>query len=83
LQQSSFPAGPQVAATPEHRFATGAPQTLLLLQVPEAQSAPMVHACPFFFLHNPVASQVFAPVQLSASSAPVTATQVPPTPVQA
>ena len=82
-QQSPFPDGPQVGATPEHRFATSAPQTLLLLQVPEAQSAPMVHACPFFFLHAPVASQVLTPVQVSASSALVTTTQVPPAPVQA
>jgi hypothetical protein len=55
----------------------------LALQVPETQSAPVVHVWPFFFLHAPVASQVFAPVQLSGSSALVTATQVPPAPVQA
>jgi hypothetical protein len=34
-------------------------------------------------LHAPVASQVIGPVHVSGSSAPVTATQVPPAPVQA
>jgi hypothetical protein len=43
----------------------------------------VVHACPDFILHMPVASQVFVPLQLSASSALFTATHVPPPPVQA
>jgi hypothetical protein len=33
-------------------------------------------------LHAPLASQVFLPVRVSASSALVIATQVPPVPVQ-
>jgi hypothetical protein len=41
------------------------------------------HACPFFVLQTPAALQVFVPLQLSASSPLVTATQVPPVPVQA
>ena len=52
-------------------------------QVPDRQSVPRVHAWPSFFLHFPVASQVLVPVQVSGSSALVTATHVPPAPVQA
>jgi hypothetical protein len=44
---------------------------------PLAQLAPVVAACPFFSLHAPVASQVVAPEQVSASSADVTATHAP------
>jgi hypothetical protein len=55
----------------------------LSVQVPVAQSPVAVQFSPLFFLHAPAALQVFAPVQLSASSALVTATQVPPDPVQA
>jgi hypothetical protein len=42
-----------------------------------------VQACPCFLLQTPVASQVCVPLQVSASSAFVIATQVPPVPVQA
>jgi hypothetical protein len=56
---------------------------LLLQWLVEAQTASLEHACPFFFLHTPIASQVFEPVQVSVSSALVTATQVPPTPLHA
>jgi hypothetical protein len=52
-------------------------------QFPEAQSVAAPQVCPGFFLHAPKASQVLLPVQVSASSALVTATQVPPAPVQA
>jgi hypothetical protein len=52
-------------------------------QLPEAQSVLTPQPCPGFFLHTPKASQVLLPVQVSASSALVTATQVPPAPVQA
>jgi hypothetical protein len=51
-------------------------------QLPPMQSVPPVHACPIFFLQAPLASQVLDPVQVSGSSALVTATQVPPGPVQ-
>ena len=44
---------------------------------------PTPHDCPAFFLQAPVASQLLVPLQLSASSAFVIATQVPPVPVQA
>ena len=50
-------------------------------QLPPMQSVPAVHACPIFFLQAPSASQVLDPVQVSGSSAFVTATQVPPGPV--
>jgi hypothetical protein len=53
------------------------------VQVPVAQLPGGVHAWPLFSAQVPVALQVFAPVQVSASSALVTATQVPPAPVQA
>jgi hypothetical protein len=39
---------------------------------PEAHSAPLWHTSLFFFLHTPLASQVFAPVHESASSSSVT-----------
>ena len=45
--------------------------------------AAAVHACPCFLLQAPVASQICVPLQLSASSAFVIATQVPPVPEQA
>jgi len=57
-------------------------QQKLSVQLPEAQSPAARQAMPGFFLHNPLASQVFAPVQVLASSAFLTATQVPPEPVQ-
>lgn len=41
-----------------------------------------MQACPCFVLQAPVPSQVLVPVQLSASSPFLTATQVPPEPVQ-
>jgi hypothetical protein len=53
------------------------------VHAPDAQLAGDVHACPFFFLHTPLASQVFVPMQLLAFSALVIVTQVPPAPVQA
>jgi hypothetical protein len=64
------------------------PEQALLQQTASAQvvlrhSVPVEHDCPAFFLHAPLALQVFAPLQLSGSSAFVTATQVPSTPVQA
>jgi len=58
-------------------------QQTLSRQLPVAQSVPAPQLCPGFFLHAPVASQVLLPVQVSASSALVTATHVPPAPVQA
>ena len=53
------------------------------MQLPAAQLPGGVHAWPLFSAQVPVALQVLAPVQVSASSALVTATQVPPAPVQA
>jgi hypothetical protein len=47
------------------------------------QSASTLQICPWVSLHIPVLSQVFAPEQLSASSAPATTTHVPPPLVQA
>jgi hypothetical protein len=46
----------------------------LPLQFAEAQSFPIEHACPFANLHAPVASHVFAPLQVApvVSSALVT-----------
>ena len=41
-----------------------------------------VHACPCFAWHVPVESQVLVALQVEGSSAFVTATQVPPAPVQ-
>jgi hypothetical protein len=65
-----------------------APEHAALQQNPSAQKPlphwlAAVHACPPFILHMPVASQLFVPLQLSASSALFTATHVPPPPVQA
>jgi hypothetical protein len=64
------------------------PVQALLQQTPSAQYplphwVPAVQACPAFALQPPVASQLLVPLQLSASSAPVTDTHVPPPPVQA
>ena len=50
------------------------------VQLAEAQSPATVQAMPGFFLHTPFASQVFAPVQVLASSALFTAVHVPPVP---
>jgi hypothetical protein len=59
-------------------------QQKLSTQSPVAQSPSVgVQLSPFFFLHAPTALQVFGPVQVSVSSAPTTASQVPPAPVQA
>ena len=63
------------------------PLQALLQQTPSAklpprQSVPAVHACPIFFLQVPLVSHVLDPVQVSGSSAFVTATQAPPGPVQ-
>ena len=52
-------------------------------QLVEAHSVPPTHVWPGFFLQAPAAPQVLLPVQVSASSALVTATHVPPVPVQA
>ena len=65
-----------------------APPHAALQQNPSAQKPlphwlAAVHACPAFSLHIPVGSQLFVPLQLSASSALFTATHVPPPPVQA
>jgi hypothetical protein len=57
-------------------------QQTVSAQLPLTHSVPAVHVCPVFFLQAPLALQVLAPVQLSGSSAFVTATQVPPGPVQ-
>jgi hypothetical protein len=59
----------------------------LLQQTPSAQlppmhSVPAVHDCAFFFLQVPLESQLLVPLQLSGSSAFVTAAQVPPGPAQ-
>jgi hypothetical protein len=64
------------------------PPQAALQQTPSAQKPlphwlAAVHACPAFSLHIPVGSQLFVPLQLSASSALFTATHVPPPPVQA
>jgi hypothetical protein len=48
-------------------------------QKPLAQSAALAHGRPALSLHTPVASQVLVPVQVSGSSAPVTAPHVPAT----
>jgi hypothetical protein len=63
------------------------PLQTLLQQTPSAQLPPVhsvsaVHACAFFFLQAPLESQLLVPLQLSGSSAFVTAAQVPPGPVQ-
>jgi hypothetical protein len=58
-------------------------QQTLLTQLPLTQSVATLQACPDFFLHAPLALQLLVPLQLSESSAFVTATQVPPVPVQA
>ena len=62
------------------------PLQAVLQQTPSAQllethCVPAVQVWPFFFLQVPDASQVLAPVQLSASSALFTAVQVPPVPL--
>ena len=75
---------PLVAAS---AHASQAPPHAALQQTPSAQKplthwVPAVHVCPGFSLHAPMASQVFVELQVSASSALFTATQVPPPPVQ-
>lgn len=52
-------------------------------QYPVTHAVAAVHGCPCLILHAPLASQALLPVQVSASSALVTATHVPPPPVQA
>jgi hypothetical protein len=52
-------------------------QTPSTEQIPPTHSVPPPHGCPSRFLQAPLASQVLVPVQLSASSALLTATQVP------
>jgi hypothetical protein len=52
-------------------------QTPSTEQIPPTHSVPPPHGCPSRFLHAPLASQVLVPVQLSASAALLTATQVP------
>lgn len=52
-------------------------------QKPLTHSPAIVHDRPVFSLQAPVASQLLMPLQLPGSSALVTATQVPPPPVQA
>ena len=65
-----------------------APLQALPQQTPSTQNVlthwdPVVQVCPCFSLHAPVPSQVLVVVlQLSGSSALLTATQVPPAPVQ-
>ena len=64
-----------------------APLQALPQQTPSTQNVvthwdPAVQVCPCFSLQAPVPSQVLAPLQLSGSSLLVTATQVPPAPVQ-
>jgi hypothetical protein len=58
------------------------PQQCPSTQLPLAQSVGLAQVCPGLFLHAPLASQVLPVVQVSGSSIPVTATQVPPAPVQ-
>jgi hypothetical protein len=64
-----------------------APQAVLQqcrsAQRPVTQSVPTAQVWPCLVLQAPVESQVSVPMQLSGSSALVTATQVPPPPVQA
>jgi hypothetical protein len=50
--------------------------------LPDAHVEAAAHVWPFFFLHAPAASQVFAPVHVSRSSALVTLTHAPPPGVQ-
>jgi hypothetical protein len=52
-------------------------------QYPVTHWLALVQVCPAFSLHTPFPSQVLAPLQTPGSSALVTATQVPPPPVQA
>ena len=64
-----------------------APLQALPQQTPSTQYVvthcdPVVQVCPCFSLQAPLASQVLPPEQLSESSPLVTATQVPPAPVQ-
>lgn len=65
-----------------------APLHALLQQTPSAQKPlkhcePNVQVCPGLFLQAPVASQLLALLQVSGSSALVTATHAPPPPVHA
>lgn len=68
--------------------ASQAPLQAVLQHTPSMQlllwhSLAALHVCPVFFLHDPEASQLLVPLQLSLSSALVILTQVPPPPVQA
>jgi len=72
-----------VSAHDSHWPVQSASQHTLSVQWLLRQSSATEQAWPCLVLHAPSASQVFVPVQVSASSALVTATQVPPPPVQA
>ena len=78
----------QVPGPEDSAQASQAPAQAVLQQTPSAQKPlthwlAAVHACPAFSLQAPVASHDFVLVQLFASSALVTATQMPPPPVHA
>jgi hypothetical protein len=78
----------QVPGLEDSAQASQAPVQAALQQTPSAQKPlthwlAAVHPCPGFSLQAPVASHDFVFVQLSVSSALVTATQVPPPPVHA
>jgi hypothetical protein len=62
---------------PAHALLQQYPST----QFPVRQSPVAVQVCPVFFRQTPLGSQLFVPLQVS-SSALMTATQVPPPPVQ-
>lgn len=59
------------------------PQQTPSMQLPLWHSLAALQVCPVFFLHDPAASQLLVPLQLSLSSALLILTQVPPPPVQA
>lgn len=77
---------PQVPGEPPLQYSHDPLQAVLQqtasAQLPLRHCVPEAHVCPVFVLQAPLALQVLAPVQLSGSSAFVTATQVPPGPVQ-
>jgi hypothetical protein len=78
----------QVPGLVASAHASHCPVQAALQQTPSAQKPlthwpAVVHVCPAFSLQAPVASQLLVPLQVPGSSALVTATQVPPPPVQA
>ena len=79
LLTEHVPSDPHILQAGHTELAQQNPST----QLPVVHSLAAEQPCPFFFLHAPAALQVFRPVQVSGSSALMTATQVPPAPVQA